>query len=473
MKSKFSRRTVTKALAAAAVAPALTRCGGTPAEKADVLVIGAGIAGLYAAWLLQQQGLSPLVIEGSERIGGRLRTLDHLKGTPEAGGQTLDSMYARTLATLAELGIGTFPRKSYAPGFALAVNGELLDSKGWADSPANKLVGDERAVLPQQLADFFLDRTQPLKSLDGWMRPEARDFDSRSFAAELQRVGASAEAQRLTEILYDGRGLANISALFAYRKRLVAKSGGGQFFRIHGGSARLPEALAKRLKREVQQDRAVTRIDVSDAGVEVRCTSGARYQARFALCSIPWSVLRGLVLKPEPPQWALIGALPYNDITEVKLGFREPFWEADGLPAAMMSDLPFEKVLAVPAEDGSLNELNCWIDGEGAAELDRRAPGKIGEAVVADISKVRPAAAGKLEVLDVTSWGQNPFARGSYHFWGPGQITHYGEVARQPWGPLHWIGEHTAVLQQGIEGAMESAEREVLALLQRMGGRGP
>ena len=327
-------------------------------------------------------------------------------------------------------------------------------------------------MLPQQLADFYLDRTMPLTSLDDWMRPEARDFDSRSFAAELQRAGASAEAQRLIEILYDGRGLGNMSALFAYRKRLVAKSGGGQLI-PHPRRQRAPaRGLAKKLTARFSAAASVTRIDVNDDGVEVRCTNGTRYAARFALCSIPWSVLRGLALKPRPPQWPLIRELPYNCITEVKLGFREPFWEADGLPPAMISDLPFEKVLAVPAEDGSLNELNCWIDGEGAAELDRRTPAKIGELMMQDIERARPAAAGKLEVLDVTSWGQNPFALGSYHFWGPGQITRYGEVARQPWGRLHWIGEHTAVLQQGIEGAMESAEREVLALLGRMSGHG-
>ena len=228
----------------------------------------------------------------------------------------------------------------------------------------------------------------PLTSLDDWMRPAAQDFDSRSFAGELQRLGASAEAQRLIEILYDGRGLANMSALFAYRKRLVAKVGGGQLFRIHGGSARLPEALAKKLTREVQRGRSVTRIDVSDDGVEVRCTNGTRYAGPLrALLDTVVGAARPGAAAAAARSGPLIRELPYNRITQVKLGFREPFWEADGLPPAMISDLPFEKVLAVPAEDGSLNELNCWIDGEGAAGLDRRTPEKIGELVVQDIER--------------------------------------------------------------------------------------
>jgi monoamine oxidase len=213
----------------------------------------------------------------------------------------------------------------------------------------------------------------------------------------------------------------------------------------------------------------VARIEIDRDGVEVRCADGQRYRARFALCSIPWSVLRQVILLPRPPQAEIIRDLPYNKITQVKLAFRRRFWEDDGLPPAMISDRPFEKVFAVPAEDGSLNELNCWIDGQQAAKLDDWTNDRIGRFVVRELSSARPAAAGNLEVLDVTAWGQNPYALGAYHFWAPGQVRQSGRLAREPWGPVHWIGEHVAVLQQGIEGAMESAEREALAVMERMG----
>lgn len=465
----LTRREFTHALAATAAVPALTRCA-RPPEQVEVLVLGAGISGLYAAWLLQRQGLTPLVLEASDRIGGRLLTLDHLRGAPEAGGQTLDALYARTLATAGELGVGVFPRKSYAPGLTLHVNGELLDGARWSESSANRLEGAERAVQPQRLADFYLDRGSPLTALTDWLKPEFAGVDSRSLNAELRRLGASAEALRLIEILYDGRGTANMSALFAYRKRLVAQAGGGQFFRISGGSSRLPEAIARTLGSSVRLRQAVSRIEVDDDGVECRCADGRRYRARFMLCSVPWSVLSSVILHPQPPQAEIIRTLPYNKITQVKLAFRRRFWEDDGLPPAMVSDRPFEKLFAVPAEDGSLNELNCWIDGQQAAKLDDWTSDRIGRFVIREISAARPAAAGQLEVLDITAWGQDPYALGSYHFWGPGQTTRFGTLARAPWGPVHWIGEHMAVLQQGIEGAMESAEREVLAVLLRMGG---
>jgi len=89
--------------------------------------------------------------------------------------------------------------------------------------------------------------------------------------------------------------------------------------------------------------------------------------------------------------------------------------------------------------------------------------------VLRAVEAARPASRGLLEVVNVTSWGRQRFARSSYHFWATGQVARLGPAMSRPWGGVHWIGEHTAELQQGIEGAMESAEREVGAVLARLG----
>jgi monoamine oxidase len=466
---RVSRRSLLRASMATAVAPFLPACG-RGREPVRILVIGAGIAGLYAARLLEQQGLKPVVIEASERIGGRLLTLDHVPGRPEAGGQSLDAMYARALALISELGLEVYPRQAYLPGRAIFVNGELVHSARWAQAQSNRLAGDEREVLPHQLANYYLDQGNPLRNLVDWLDPRFGDCDTRTLADELRVAGASDEAMRLMDILYDGRGLANMSALFAYRKRMVARFGRGEWYRIRGGSQRLPESIANGLANEVRLGQQVVGIRAEADGVDVDCRDGTRYHADFVLSSIPFSVLRYIAMQPEPPapQMAMIRSLPYNHITQIKLGFRSRFWEKDELPAAMISDSAFEKLAATPGEDRELHVLNCWIDGQRAAELDEYTDEQIGARVLTDIESARPAAAGQLEVLDVTAWGKNPYSRGCYHFWAPGQVRLYGESATRPWGRGHWIGEHVATLQQGIEGAMESAEREVLAVLRRL-----
>jgi monoamine oxidase len=153
----------------------------------------------------------------------------------------------------------------------------------------------------------------------------------------------------------------------------------------------------------------------------------------------------------------------------VKLAVRRPYWDVDGLPAAMVSDQPFERLDVTGTENGSGSRLTCWINGQQASKLDDWNPDRIGRFVMHEIAAARPAAAGNLELLEVTAWGQNAYALGSDHAWGPGQLTRFGDVAYEPWGPVHWIGEHVAIREQGVEGAMESAEREVARLLLRMG----
>jgi monoamine oxidase len=464
---RLSRRDALKLLAGSAAARWTTLRAGQ-ADDVDVLVVGAGIAGLYAAWLLEEQGARTLVLEASRRVGGRLLTLDRLPGAPEAGGQTLDVMYARALSACQSLGLSVYPRKPFrVAGRTISAGGKLMALQDWAASPINRTRGAERATAPDELANFYLDRDNPLRDLADWQRADFAALDARTFRAELLREGASGEALRWMEHLYDGRGLAKMSALFAYRKRLVANFGKGQFLRISGGSARLPEALARRLSREVRFGAEIVAVRNTADGVELRTADGASYRARDALISAPFSVVRDWRFDPPPwpPLAELIRTLPYNHITQVKLAFSAPFWESDGLPPAMVGDSLFEKVFATPDESGELHQLNCWIDGVGAARLDRYSESEIGERVRRAIEAARPAARGKLAVVDVTAWGRNRYARGSYHFWGPGQVTRLTGALQEPWGRVRWIGEHTARLQQGIEGAMESAEREVVALL--------
>lgn len=467
---RLSRRRTLQLLAGAAVAPVAAGCAGGP--RPDVLIAGAGIAGLYAAWLLEEQGVRVRVLEASGRVGGRLLTLRHLPGLPEAGGQTLDAMYARTFAACEQLELAVYPRKPFAVrGRVVASHGALVAADRWPASPFNELVASERNLLPDELANFYLDAHNPLVDLDDWRRPRFSAFDSRSLRDELAATGASPAALDWMERLYDGLGIGQVSALFAYRKRLVAKFGGGQMFRISGGSAGLPEAIAARLRDDVRLTEEVVAITQRPGGVEFHCADGARHVAPLALVSIPFSVLRDVRLNPAPPPdlRELIATLPYNCITQVRMAFREPFWERDGLPPAMLGDGLFEKVFATPAENGELHELTAWLDGRGAERLDALTEADIGRAVRRAVEAARPAARGLLEVVNVTAWGRRRFARGSYHFWAPGQVTRLGPALQRPWGAVHWIGEHTAELQQGIEGAMESAEREVSNVLARLG----
>lgn len=447
-------------------APALRANG----ADADVLVVGAGLSGLYAALLLEREGLKVQVIEGSERVGGRLRTLDHLPGQPEAGGQTIDVMYARVHYMLSELGLDTIPRGSDG-GHAYYIRDQLMAREQWTQSASNRLTGVEREILPDRLYSWGLDQINALENVADWADPGFAGHDRRSIRAALKADGRSDEALRLMDRWFDGVGMDNMSALFAYRKDKVLKSGREGWFRIKGGSARLTDAMAAALQREIHFNKAVVALATDKAGIEARCADGSIYRARHGLVSVPFSVLRDIAISPglPKPQARLVRNMPYNAITLVKLGIKAPFWESDGLPAGLYADSFIERIVATRGQDGELHMLDCWIKGSGAVAMDKYPPAEIGERVMQELARVRPATAGKLEVLDVTSWGQNPWSRGSYHFWGVGQFNRYRDHWIRPHGNLRWIGEHTAQLSMGMEGACESAEREALNILDQMG----
>ena len=459
-------------LATGAVAAGIAACGERRRgpEQTGVLVVGAGLSGLYAAILLEEQGVEGIGREARDRGGGRLWTLDDVPGAPEAGGRTIDAMYARTLDLMSRLGLERFERRPVVPGTALYVNGMLLDANDWPVSFANPLAGEERNIAPNRLYGWYMDRTNPLSDLLDWRDPNFYSHDRTSIRDALANAGASTTALDYMDVNFDGTGMDDMSALFAYRKQLVAQFGQGGAYRVKGGSSRLPEAMASTLRTEIRFGKIVEGIRSGNSDVEFQCTDGTRYAADYALVSIPFSVLRNLALEPEPDpgQRAIMNTLPYNHITHIQLAFSEPFWEADGLPPSMWVDGPIERILATPDFDRELQTLNVWLNGSGAFQADAMSEEEIAAFYPAELARIRPASAGKVTVVSSTHWGQDPFAQGAYHFWGPGQIAEFGDVARAPLGRVHWIGEHMADYQQGMEGALESAERETFRVLESL-----
>jgi monoamine oxidase len=89
-----------------------------------------------------------------------------------------------------------------------------------------------------------------------------------------------------------------------------------------------------------------------------------------------------------------------------------------------------------------------------------------GSAVIAEIERIRPAAAGALEFAALHSWGADPYAGGAWAYFRPGEVTRYAAKLGAPHGRLHFCGEHLAARSRGMEGAMESGERAAGEILQ-------
>ncbi len=456
----FSRRNLLVAGGAALAASACAPLRSGSDVEADVIVIGAGLAGLHATSLLEAAGAKVVVLEGSNRIGGRLHTLYDLPGKPDAGGIQIGSNYTRLLDIAGKLGVALQPGGEFDRSALYYVRGQTVKQADWPTSDVNKLVGPERQVPPAGLASVFARRMPQLANPDAWRTAEGFKIDV-PYGAALKAAGASDEAVRLIAANLNGNDINTLSALNAARSAAIYRSAGPNAVLsvISGGSQRLPEAMAAALKSGLRMEQIVTGISEDADGVRVDIGGGRSLRARHVICTIPFAALRGVGVH-GPSADALktaIASLPYTYASFAYLSASEPFWKQDGLPGMVWSDDPMLGRVFVLGESPAM--LKVWLSGRDAVAMDRMAPAAAGAAIIAKLEAARPSARGKLKLERIFSWQKNPMARGVYHHLAAGQAPMLAAAIDATGNRLHFAGEHLAQSTSGMEGALESGER--------------
>jgi monoamine oxidase len=479
------------AVATTAAVPSISAASeqlGRRAERADVVIVGGGASGMYAAMLLRDAGLQPVVLEAGQRAGGRILTGDALAGKPEFGMSQIGPMYARTRDVAQRLGVRLGAGANVNAPYAFIVQDRMYSRKEWASVPANRTVGAEREIPPNALSGFYVERRSPFTSLDDWLKPEAAQYDV-SLLDWLNRQNASPEAIRLIDEGLVDPGVAGASLLrllqeatrskidieaLANRSDMQGKDVYERFAltssHVVGGSSRYAEAMAADLGDSLRLRHSVRRIRDNGRYVEVSCANGRRFRARFAIVTLPFSVLRDVEFHP-----ALSGTIaeavqrmPYGRQSQVWMTIKgEPYWEIDGYDASMWSDGPLTLIRQQIESDGSRIQLGALAIGRKGSALDR-IPAKDRGAFVLDyLARVRPSTRGRLEVTGVFSWEESPTARGCSFQLTPGRASDWRAELVRPRGLVHFAGEHTRRLEVGLEAAMESGERSALEVLER------
>ncbi|WP_432201778.1 flavin monoamine oxidase family protein [Erythrobacter sp. W53] len=502
-KFTISRRSVLAGTAALGVSGLVAGCdGGEQTDTAgdgyrggsvlhDAIVIGAGLSGLHAARLLEQQGLNVLTLEGRNRLGGRVYTLMDVPGNPEAGGEWIGGNYARMLSTARDLNLDLISSEdigSYSgaagggppPGKYYIIKGEGISAEQWPDHKLNPLKGDDRELMPDRYLFDLSHRNNPLsgKPLDDWIKPEYKKYDISHADYMREYLGMDDEVVRLMNITIHTEHIDSTSAINELRRYAVGEfnrtmaeqRGQPRGWQIEGGNSRITTAMAETLTNGVLLEKTVHTIEDSENEVTVHCTDGTSYRAKQVVNSMPLSVMRDVKFTKRLPElWAdAIAQMTYGISMQMHFQVDRPFWEDDGLPANMWTDEDFERFAVLKnGEDGEVSSAIAYVNGIDAYRYDFMSDDQVMEYTQNVLAKARPSMEGALTPLKVQSCHRDKHGAGDWMVWQTGQVGKFAAYLREPHGNIHFAGEHTALMERGMEGAFESGERAAFDLLTR------
>ncbi len=440
-----------------------------PAKK--VIVIGAGLAGLAAAYELTQAGHEVTVLEVRLRPGGRVRTLrepfsDGLYA--EAGARIFSDSYPRLIhyAKLLDVPFGPIPAGAFASLYHLRGQ-RLTVEAGEPVAWPYDLSAEERRLGP---FGILLKHVLPVlkqigdPTLPDWRLDPVKHYDQTTFNEFLRQQGASNEAlELLRRTFFFGEGSETTSALQYLVAYLATFLQGQGFYAFRGGNDLLPRALAARLQDRIHYGATVVKISHGPKGVEAVFQQGAAshtLEAEHLICAVPFSHLRHMEVSPSfgSQEEAVIQELEYGSVARVYLQVRSRFWEREGVTGSAYTDLPImevaEQPFPRPETPTPRGILEAFVQGPEAHRVAGMNPGERIEFALEHMEKVHPGVRQYVEGGTSKFWGH-----GGYTEFGPGQMTAWLPLTERPEGPVHFAGEHTSRLAGTMEGALESGQR--------------
>jgi monoamine oxidase len=486
---RVGRRAFLSGLAGAGAVGTLAACGVAPADamgrtfaaralgaSSRVVIVGAGAAGLAAAEALARAGVGFTIFEGSDRVGGRIRSGRGLfvpGQTTELGAEFIDSSHVRLRKLAKELGLPLLDTYQGKGKDTYVFKGQRYDDQALA-----------RAIQPYlpRLAKDQASLSHPI----GYQHPGSwQAFDRLTIAEYLDRIGMNGWVRGYLESAYLGEFGLDVGEQSALNllDLVGTKLVDGNFdvigesderFKIVGGNQRLVDALAARHREQLKLGHRLEAIAPAGSGYRLSFAQtngpGVEVTADAIILALPFSTLREAHITVELPtaKRRAIQELAYGSNAKLMLGFKDRVWAKAGFDGLFVADglIPngWENSYMQPGDGGS---LTLYMGGRLGLEVGQGAPLAQAQRRLPELEKVFPGASaaftGKAERYD---WPGYAWARGSYACYKPGQALAFRGAEVQPVGRIYFAGEHCAVDNQGfMEGAIETGQAAAAAIV--------
>ena len=440
----------------------------TGAEAPQVIVVGAGLAGLAAAYELDRAGYGVTVLEARSRPGGRVRTYrdpfaDGLYA--EMGAEYVDASDSYARFYCKKFGLEIRTAKLYD---GIYLRDRRIRMQALKDGSAEiPYEGARRGQLFGQEAAYTRRLVEMIQDSDD-LPEEILRLDYLSVTRLLLAQGAPADVVELYTYLNATESTARPHEMSALAMVLSHRRAAGfnedvDEGRIFGGNDQLPKAFARALSDKIRYNSPVRRIAQVAAGVEVSFEEGGVLRTLAAprlVLALPFKVLRDLELAPRfsAEKMRVINSLAYGHVMKVAMQYRTRFWNQPGsLGQRVFTDTPLRRIYDMSIDQpGPRGILMSFTSGADAEKLGVMSAEGRRRAALEATTRVWEQAPEHWENAAIKYWNEDPWVRGSYSFIGVGQ-SDFRRIARQPEGPVHFAGEHT--ISASMNGAITSGVR--------------
>jgi monoamine oxidase len=424
--------------------------------QSDILIIGAGMAGLTAARILAEAGRSVTLLEASSRVGGRIHTLREGNEVIELGAEFVHGKPPELWSLIEEANLETYE----------------LDGSNLAFEDGRLQARDE-----EEESSTVLDK------LESWSLPDL------SFAEYLEHEQIPAD-ERQTVIGYvegfnaaDHRVISTIS--LGMQQAAEEEIEGERLFRIKDGYDRLPQFLAQKFTEgggRLVFNTLVERIDWTSGRVRVEAQTDGQpvpFEAAQAVITLPLGVLqeRSVIFNPLPSAVHEASRLRMGQVRRFTLLFREPFWKqleptSIGELSFLFSFASMPPVWWTPHPAPS-NTLTGWVGGPRSEALANFSPEQLGEAACEELARIFSLSMtyvrDRLIGCFTHDWQRDALSFGAYSYVAAGAIDACSKMTIPVEDTLYFAGEHTDTTGHWgtVHAAIRSGHRAAQQILRR------